>query len=489
MAEHELQWKADQFDAISIVALDGEFAIEGTDGDEVELEGEFDSRFVRGAGPRVVDRWLMVQTWESEDGTEFTLRLPKHKPWVVNFSAARGSLAINDVQARLRANMGKGEIHAEDCRGILNLFSGKGEVQIENFVETDVPPAPPMPKADAGFQVPPIPRSPTPPGVPQPPDAPDTPEFVADFGRGRRARARIEIKPRARIEVNTPWDDFVIDGEEWAEWGKNFAEEMRGWATQFAGAVAVPFGSGADRDGLNLHIGKGEVEIESLDVTSCNIKLGQGDVQIDGGRIEDLDVDLAHGSAQIERVLPLDAWNVSVKHGELQVALPSDTQARLDVATRHGDIDSEVPLVRVGRPGPGSRHGGRMVGTVGSTEAKLAEIHLETLHGDIQIEWQREPSGYADTPRAERASRAPTSTESSASAMEPIQPTAPVPVVRPMADIVPTPNAQVQVGTPIQVTKPSSVEAYNSQLAVLEALRKGEITVQEAELLLNSLNA
>ncbi len=61
MSKLEHTWPRDAFDAISIVALGGQFEIEGTDGDQVELEGDFESRWQPDPRLEPAERWLQLQ--------------------------------------------------------------------------------------------------------------------------------------------------------------------------------------------------------------------------------------------------------------------------------------------------------------------------------------------------------------------------------------------------------------------------------------------
>src|SRR5512140_53519 len=117
MSEINKKWAADGFDAIRITLLRGEFNIEGTDGNEVELEGEFESR--RGYVPTLepVGRWLPLSLWTRHGDGYFTLRLPRSKAWVVELSAPSADVSAADIQARLGLRLGRGDVQSENCRG------------------------------------------------------------------------------------------------------------------------------------------------------------------------------------------------------------------------------------------------------------------------------------------------------------------------------------------------------------------------------------
>ena len=90
MSKLEHAWPREAFDAVGIVALGGQFKIEGTDGDQVELEGEFQSRWQRDVSFEPTARWLQLQLWGRGDEAELKLRLPRNKMWVLDISAGQG---------------------------------------------------------------------------------------------------------------------------------------------------------------------------------------------------------------------------------------------------------------------------------------------------------------------------------------------------------------------------------------------------------------
>ena len=474
MSKLERAWPSDAFDALGIVALDGQVEIEGTDGEQVELEAEFDKRAARDLVLEPTGRWLQLHSWEQHGEAQFTLRLPKKKAWVVDISAAQGEVKIDGIQARLRVMVGKGEIEIKDCRGIFNLASGKGEVEMEHCVEAEMPERPPLPQpqfqAAHATEPPPEPESSSMPG-----EHGMAGEFRVHFGRGPRMRHR--MKP------DISWDWFGFDADDWSEWGAQFGEQARLWAQQFATHFVGTVEWLPEKAGVSVKIGKGDIKLQEIEAQSCAVKLASGNVDLDGGRIESLEVDVRHGDVECESVLPAGEWAIEVKNGNIQLALPSNTQARLDVATRHGDIDSQVPLVRVGRPGPESRYGGRMVGTIGQAEGNIAQVSLTALHGDIEIRLKQEKSSFATKP-------IPSAPQPEAKAPDGNPPPAPPAqtTVGSSTTAEPTPAAAAMSHKPKdEIGAAQAAPAYDSQLAVLQALSEGKITVEEAGQLLQSM--
>jgi hypothetical protein len=241
------------------------------------------------------------------------------------------------------------------------------------------------------------------------------------------------------------------------------AEQAASWAGRISRFFTQPDWKPGDA-GIHLRTGKGDAKLEYVVTKSCGIWLGKGNVTMDHGCIADLKAYAGHGDVKCESILPQGEWAVKTGHGNIRLSLPADTQAKLDIATRHGDIRSEIPLVRVGRPGPESRYGGRMVGTVGNLDSsrdsrpgyKPAEIDLATMNGDIRIGLLRSESPYT------------TATTASASTGNEVN------------------RVENENERPIDTKVETPQQTYDSPLNVLQALSHGEITVEEAERVLKS---
>lgn len=463
----EYKWNADEFDAIRIVAANGEFEIVGNESSQVELEGIERNRHSYGAEPKIVGRWLYLNPFGG--GSQWTVALPKSKAWTIEVACASGEVEIQGVHARIGVQLGSGDVQIENCRGTFNVRSGSGDVSMENCVQSEVPAAPKQPtveqQADMGGTprgVPPVPPVPPMPGMPGMPPIPPIPPGGVKARMGRR-----------HAEHPDDWEEY---GREWEEWGERFGEQVSHWAENLSNSFASGFKFGSDDaprgDGLHVRLGSGDVQLEEIDALVVSARVGSGDVQIEQGRIAELDLENSRGDIQIEGVLPTAAWELVTRHGDLQLVLPGDTYARIDAATRHGEIECDAPLVRVGRPGPGSKHGGRMVGTIGDGQGEPVDIHLESQHGDIQIELERRASRFQGQAAPQQAARTGRATDES----------------RPATD---SPREAASVADAAEPTdsNPSRERAqtYDSQFAVLQALQAGEISVAEAEMLLRSL--
>lgn len=467
----EYKWNADAFDAIRIVAANGEFEIVGEDTNEILLEGEENARRNFGTEPTVVGRWLELHPFGG--GSEWTLTLPKSKAWVVDVSAASGEITVQDIHARIHAQLGSGEIHLENCRGVFNLRSGSSDVELENCVQADVPVAPEHSQGETRTHgVPPVPPAP---GVPPVPPIPPIPPIGIKIKTGKGIR----------FENREDWEEY---GQQWEEWGERFAEHASRWADQFAREFGVVFKFQDDpemrADGIHVRLGSGDVQLQDIDAQVVTAHVGSGDVQIQDGRIAELNLQTSRGDIEVANSLPTVAWEILTRHGDIQIELPGDAYARIDAATRHGDIESNAELVRVGRPGPGARHGGRMVGTIGEGSGEPVDIHLESQHGDIEIEFVARASRFAGTPPPQTKKQERTMTT-----REPVTPVA-HPVAQPVAANAVVPVTVTDLPEPEAALNPPQtgrVQVYDSQMAILQALQRGEITIAEAEMLLTSL--
>ncbi|MGB8648447.1 MAG: DUF4097 family beta strand repeat-containing protein [Anaerolineae bacterium] len=499
MSELNTSWPAESVDAIRITLLKGQVAIEGTDGNQIELEGEMDQRGGREVRLDPMGRWLPLSLWGRHGESNFTLRLPKSKAWVVDLYATQAEVEVSDIQARLSVRLGKGDVRVENCRGQFALMAGRGDVEIEGCTEADMPERPPVPEG-MNAQFGPIP--PTPPIPPIPPVPPIPPMEAngpkVEFGFGHRGRMHMRMDPKMRIKMRMgrgddrpgaepegDWEDW--NGEEWARWGEEIGERAAAWAEGFVSQVFSQFGGVIDKKGVSLQLGRGDVKIEDLTARECHIGMGGGDVELDGGCIDNLTIQSSHGDIEIDEVLPAGTWSVDLRHGDIELSLPSDTRARLDVATRHGDIQSDVPLVRVNRPGRESRHGGRMVGTSGPSEGAIAQISLTTVKGDIHITGPKGESG--------RRERAPESAW--------FTPPPPPPTSAPTTDASPVGGRATDAPASPLASSPDASRAgdvpagraadapagprYNSQVEILKALAENKISVAEAEQLLKSI--
>jgi hypothetical protein len=147
------------------------------------------------------------------------------------------------------------------------------------------------------------------------------------------------------------------------------------------------------------------------------------------------------------------------------------------MATRNGNIDSEIPLVRVTRQGPESHSGSRMVGTIGpASEGKVPELYISAGHGNIDIK--------SSPPLDKNATRWDTGNAPFQPAVNKTEAAA-----APPSSITAATN-----GTTIRQGKGNEQDTakqaeYGTQLVILKALQEGQISVEEADQLLRSLGS
>jgi hypothetical protein len=461
MATVDQAWPTEALDAISIWAPRSQINIVGTDENQVRLRASDDGWYPQVVQPGAASRWLLFHYWDDHASpSQLTLMVPKNKAWVLELSAWKGNLDIRDVQARLMIANQKGDIHVSGCRGIAMVKTGDGNVEIDGWTEQEMPERPPMPPEQSGFQTP---------GV-------DQTEF--------------------RIPGPQEW--FEWSPQEWTNWGTQFGGQARMWAQQFEHFWNLA-GWQWPRSGLSLYAGKSDVRLRRIDARSCTVHTSKGNIRMEDNVIASLRISTHHGDIEVASTYPTEAWELKNSHGNIRLSLPADAQVRLDAATREGDVHSEVPLVRVARPGPESRRGGRMVGTLGAAETAKAQVSLETMHGDIEIflrsGGRRAPTAsqpvqtWAVPPAAPPAPAVPIVPPA------PVSPVTPEPPVEPSFVEVPTAQGIVdlahqeiqEAGPSVPQEAPAAEAAPAPQdpvMAILQALSEGTISVEEADRLL-----
>jgi hypothetical protein len=269
-----------------------------------------------------------------------------------------------------------------------------------------------------------------------------------------------------------------------------------------------------------MHTGSGDVTVAVAGSASFQITTGSGDIEIRGGIVERLEARTGSGDVECTSVLHGMAHQLITGAGDIHLAIANPPGARLQAITRMGSINSEFPLVMVGKQGPHSGAGSRYVGKVGEGPV---EIELRTGSGDIDITRFRgeQPSGSykSDARPAEPVSfqEVPRPFAAVTPSVPPTPPLAPVPAHSPLAPLAPlapvaadlvaddrradwsgdysgketdlmenTVSPEAGAKQPAEPIRPEPAE--NPRLKVLESLQRGEITVQEASALLRSLS-
>ncbi|HEX9013511.1 MAG TPA: DUF4097 family beta strand repeat-containing protein [Anaerolineaceae bacterium] len=441
MSTMDQTWPAEPLRAVSIWVPGSRVRITGVDGDQVRLLGGSGPWYPDGLQPVVSGEWLVIQAWEDSPVLDdLTISLPRGKAWVVELNTWNGSAEVTGLQGRFFIAAGRGDIRVADCRGMFSLRTGDGNIDMESCTEETVPERPPSPPNMGAFAQ------------------------SSDLGD---------------LTIPGPQDWMKWETQDWNAWGMQFGGHARRWAQQFS-----QFWNQVNwfpmKAGFNLSTGKGNARLRRIETSRLSMHTAKGDVRLEEGAVASLLASSSHGDIEVTGVLPGQAWEMKTSHGDILLTLPADAQARLDAATRHGDLRSEVALVRVARPGPESRGGGRMVGTLGPSEGARAQVSLVTQDGDITV--RLGPASQRSPDPAQAVS-------------EPVPAAAaePQPAVEPESrEGAAGPGGVVE--TAARESAPESPEvppaapepAEDPIMAVLQALRDGSITVEEADRLLQN---
>ena len=451
MSANENAWPMQAVNAVSVWLTRGNIEVIPVDGDQVRVDSQNWSGLASAATLEQAAGWLMVHEWDDhQPPIDLTLSLPREKAWVLELSTGHGNVHAEGVKARFLVAVGHGDIEMTGCQGVFVVKAGSGSVDLEGCSEQDVPERP----ADPQLQ----------------------PDFQAPAGAA------------AGPKIPEPRDWFDWGPVEWKDWGLQIGDQARVWARQF-GHFWNQFEWQWPKSGVNLRTGKGDIHLSGIEARSCRVRASSGDLQFEGGAVTNLSASTSRGDLAVLSVYPGGAWELQSTHGDLRLGLPADAQARLDAATRQGDVRSEIALVRVARPGPESRHGGRMVGSLGPSEGARATIGLQTLRGDIDIRlWP--PSRQPAPPPSAAAAEQNREPEPAATGPEPAGPTAAgiVDLARqPVADPAPAPASGAAAPTAAEPAQAVPAAPADPAMTILQALSEGKISVDEAERLLKAL--
>ncbi len=238
-----------------------------------------------------------------------------------------------------------------------------------------------------------------------------------------------------------------------------------------SGDVAVSECAGA----LAVKSGHGDVEVVRARGQAVRIEARHGDVALEGGAIASLHVQLGSGNVSSDATLAAPAGHagaagadaggdlapgrylVETGEGDVSFEVPRDLPLRVEIVTGGGDVESDVPLVSVRRPGPRSA-ARRFVGATAGGDGERIDVTLKTGSGDVVLRVAG-PAARVGPVTAEAGTVAPVAGES-----------------------VPVP-ADATAAAPDAASRASDAEVR----AILEALERRELSVAEAELLLDAL--
>lgn len=205
------------------------------------------------------------------------------------------------------------------------------------------------------------------------------------------------------------------------------------------GNVSVADWETANDAESRIELGAGECRVRRMVGGKLFLQVGRGSCALEEVVLPALRVQIAKGDVRLSGDPGAGEWQVATATGDIVLTLAAGASARVEAATRRGAIASDLPQVRVARPGPASRVGGGRSISI-TDDNPRADVRLETVLGDIKV---RQQGARRSAPAAPSAEEAP-----SAAGQRPSQRTA---------------------------------------LEVLESLARHEITVEEAEALLRDL--
>jgi hypothetical protein len=407
MSHWEHYWPGQEFQALRVSAARCHLLIKGTTDDRIKLDCDLDSRAARDINIESGGGWLFFDFLKHHSDLEIHLDLPERQNWALNFTAAKGDLSIQKVPGRFQIMLGHGSLKIEDCAGKITALVGKTDIRLKNFHEQEAPLAPAWPR-----------------------------EFERYF-------------------ITENLENLPVVESDWEKWGEELGGRVRAWTLNSL-HILGPGALNSPQNGLNLRVVRGQIELENSDFKSCSLSLGKGDLEIKGGHSGFLQGDLRHGQAVLKTLSTGQDWDLKIGRGDIRLTLDWATLARLDMATRDGDIRSALPLVRVMRPGPTGCHSHRMVGMLGNDQGgKIALIRLSTVHGNIDIQT---PSPIIP---GESGRSSPVATPAGNSSLPDALETGPL---------------------------NSPLNQYRSSLEILQALSAGQITIAEADRLLSRLS-
>ena len=191
---------------------------------------------------------------------------------------------------------------------------------------------------------------------------------------------------------------------------------------------------------LDLQTNNGRIEVGAPRAAHIRAHSSHGDVRIGDGAVLGLEGRTNMGRVTCTADLGAGSHELASGNGDIMLKLRPDAHARIDAQTSFGQVHADFALVRVGRSGSMSFNGTRMVGSIGPGEPE-SDIALRTGRGQVEIR-RKEENGA----RYERVSAGVTAEE----------------------------RAQ-----------PDETPVEQRRLEVLQALARGEISLEQADTMLS----
>ncbi|HUZ02682.1 MAG TPA: DUF4097 family beta strand repeat-containing protein [Thermomicrobiaceae bacterium] len=242
------------------------------------------------------------------------------------------------------------------------------------------------------------------------------------------------------------------------------------------GPLAIQSGAGdvtlrGGHGDVAIKSGRGDMVMRDRGGEHAEVKTGAGDVSITGGAIGSVAIQTGMGDVSCATVLGADDHEFTTGAGDITVAVPRGLSARIEATTVSGSIDSDIPLVAVGKRGPKSVLGRRLVGGIGDG-AQRAEIRIRSVRGDVRLKWL-DGAAAGRTASSTAWSDSPEDTD-----------------VDVEVDVDMDTKMDVETGDASETVAPKSEPAPSGageERAILSALAAGTISVAEAERLLDAL--
>ena len=342
---------------------------------------------------------------------------------VVELRSGHGRIDAAGVRGQLRLKSGHGDLSLHSAGGDADLSTGKGDVAIDWFEGT----------------------------------------VTATTGYGRLRVERLSGQARLKsgngeVEIH------------------DSAANIR--ASSGNGDVTLAAVGGE----VELKSGRGAVTISAPRALHGRATTGMGAIRVEGGSVGDLRLSTGMGAVSCSADLAPGTYELTTGMGRVDLALSATVAARVDAQTSFGQVQSDFPLVRVGRSGPLGFGAVRMVGSIGEGEPQ-ADVSLRTGKGEISL---RRAGSYASTPGA-REARPAAAPAAEWPAQAPYARSDQEPAQQVGQNQEPAASAQSDQG-PV-AAEPERKARPDSTRAVLEALARHDITPAEAEDLLSGLTA
>jgi hypothetical protein len=264
-------------------------------------------------------------------------------------------------------------------------------------------------------------------------------------GHGPGSDYEIDVPRGCAITVDSVQGDVEIEG-------------TRAGATveSASGDVTLTDVSGASR----VKTASGEITLARIS-GNLTVETASGDVEVDESSLSAFNISTVSGDAEVETGLRQDgSYRFKTTSGDLTLKVPRDTRATVQMHTRSGDVHCDLPFNV-------TRHDRRR--WEGKLNGGGVTVEMSSMSGDLEIEEGRRgtvPSG-------------PYTPSVPVSPMPPMEPFDAMDRFDPFQGDVPQPASASDV--------PAAPSPDSS--AILEALARGEIGVDEAMAELERLGA